>query len=136
MKGSSIITQQLDSSIGPLGRWFDPRLGIAIFYAVLHSGFEELYWHGFVFKGLKEHFSMPISVVCSSLGFMSHHMIVLAKNFGYGSALTYLCALGAAVGGVIWAALLVRCGKLAPCWLSHAMVDASIFAVGFLLLFQ
>lgn len=111
-------------------------LGIAIFYAVLHSGFEELYWRGFVFKGLKEHFSMPISVVCSSLGFMSHHIIVLGKYFGYGSALTYLCALGVAVGGAIWAVLLVRYGKLAPGWLSHAMVDASIFAVGYLLLFQ
>ncbi len=111
-------------------------LGIAIFYAVLHSGFEELYWRGFVFQGLKEHFSMPISIVCSSLGFMSHHIIVLAKYFGYGSVWTYLCALGVAVGGAIWAALLVRYGKLAPGWLSHAMVDAAIFAVGYLLLFQ
>ena len=111
-------------------------LGIAIFYAVLHSGFEELYWRGFVFQGLKEHFSMPISVVCSSLGFMSHHIIVLAKYFGYGSVWTYLCALGVAAGGAIWAALLVRYGKLAPGWLSHAMVDAAIFAVGYLLLFQ
>jgi hypothetical protein len=67
---------------------------------------------------------------------MSHHIIVLGKYFGYVSALTYLCALGAAVGGVIWAALLVRYGKLTPGWLSHAMVDASIFAVGYLLLFQ
>ncbi len=111
-------------------------LWIAIFYAVLHSGFEELYWRGFVFQGLKEHFSMPISVVCSSLGFMSHHIIVLAKYFGYGSVWTYLCALGVAIGGAIWAALLVRYGKLAPGWLSHAMVDAAIFAVGYLLLFQ
>ena len=111
-------------------------LGIAIFYAVLHSGFEELYWRGFVFQGLKEHFSMPISMVCSSLGFMSHHIIVLGKYFGYGSALTYLCALGVAIGGAIWATLLVRYGKLAPGWLSHAMVDAAIFAVGYLLLFQ
>ena len=111
-------------------------LGIALFYAVLHSGFEELYWRGFVFRGLKEHFSMPISMACSSLGFMSHHIIVLAKYFGYGSAWTYLCGLGVAAGGAIWAALLVRYGKLAPGWLSHAMVDAAIFAVGYLLLFQ
>jgi len=111
-------------------------LGIAIFYAAFHSGFEELYWRGFVFKGLNEHFSLPVSVVCSSLGFMSHHVIVLAKYFGYGSIFTYVSALGVAIGGAIWAVLFVHYGRLSPSWLSHAMVDGAIFAVGFLLLFR
>ena len=111
-------------------------LAIAAFYAIIHSGFEELYWRGFVFRGLLQYTSSTSSVVLSSFGFMSHHIIVLAKYFGYGSVWTYLFSLGVAVGGVVWAVLYKRYEGLWPGWLSHAIVDAAIFFIGFLLLFS
>lgn len=80
-------------------------LVIALFYALLHSGFEELYWRGFVFRGLNEHLATMPAVCLSSLAFMSHHVLVLAKFFGYGSIMTYLLALSVAIGGAIWALL-------------------------------
>ena len=110
-------------------------LAIALFYALLHSGFEEFYWRGFVFRGLNEHLGVALSVCLSSLAFMSHHVLVLAKFFGYASIMTYLLAVSVAVGGAIWAVLYHRCGSLIPGWISHAMVDAALFIIGYLLVF-
>ena len=66
---------------------------------------------------------------------MSHHVLVLAKFFGYASIMTYLLAVSVAVGGAIWAVLYHRCGSLIPGWISHAMVDAALFIIGYLLVF-
>lgn len=110
-------------------------LAIALFYSLIHSGFEEFYWRGFVFRGLKEHMSAVASVCVSSLGFMSHHVLVLGKFFGYDSIMTYLLALSIAIGGLIWATMYHRCGNLLPGWISHAIVDAAIFVIGYLLVF-
>ena len=109
--------------------------GIATFYTLLHSGFEEFYWRGFVFRGLNEHLGVGPSVCLSCLAFMSHHVLVLAKFFGYGSVMTYLLALSVALGGAIWAVIYHRCGNLIPGWISHALVDAAIFIIGFQLVF-
>lgn len=110
-------------------------LAIAVFYSLIHSGFEEYYWRGFVFRAWKEHLGVVNSVCLSSLGFMSHHILVLGKFFGYGSWVTYFLAISVGVGGAIWASLYHRCGNLIPGWISHALVDAGIFAIGYLLLF-
>ena len=78
---------------------------------------------------------MVSSVSLSSLAFMSHHVLVLGKFFGYGSFMTYLLAASVAVGGVIWASIYHQCGNLIPGWLSHALVDAGIFVIGYLLVY-
>ena len=110
-------------------------VAIALFYAILHSGFEEFYWRGFVFRGLNEYLGVAPSVFLSSLAFMSHHVLVLAKFFGYASLMTYLLALSVAVGGAIWAYLYHRCSSLIPGWISHALVDAALFIIGYMLVF-
>jgi uncharacterized protein len=110
-------------------------IAIASFYALLHSGFEELYWRGFVFRGLGSYTSTASAVVLSSFAFMSHHVIVLAKYFGYTSWLTYLLALGVGVGGAIWCLMQKYFSSLIPGWISHAIVDAAIFLIGYRMLF-
>jgi uncharacterized protein len=110
-------------------------IAIAVFYAVLHSGFEEYYWRGLVFEGLKPYCRTGTAMLISSLAFMSHHVIILAKFFGYTSIATYLMSLAVATGGLIWAMLFQRSGSLVPGWISHAIVDAAIFIVGYLLVF-
>jgi membrane protease YdiL (CAAX protease family) len=110
-------------------------IAIAVFYAVLHSGFEEYYWRGLVFGGLKPYCGTGTAMLISSLAFMSHHVIILAKFFGYSSIATYLMSLAVATGGLIWAVLFQRSSSLVPGWISHAIVDAAIFFVGYLLVF-
>lgn len=62
---------------------------------------------------------------------MAHHVIVLSVFFGWGSFLSLFFSLGVAVGGVAWAWLYHHSRSLFGPWLSHALVDAGIFLVGF-----
>jgi membrane protease YdiL (CAAX protease family) len=57
-------------------------------------------------------------------------VLVLAKYFGYASPLTWLFTLAIVIGGAFWAWLYRRTGSLAGPWLSHALVDATIFVIG------
>ena len=104
---------------------------LGCFYVVFHSLLEEYYWRWFVFGELRQRQSALVAVVVSSAGFMAHHVILLAVYFGWSSPLTYLFSLGVAVGGAVWAWLYERSGTLLAPWLSHALVDAAIFVIGF-----
>jgi len=103
---------------------------LTVFYALAHSLLEEYYWRWFVFGELRRLTPAATAVAVSSLGFAAHHVIVLGRYFGYGSILTWLFALGVAVGGVIWAVQFERTKSLWGIWLSHLLVDAAIFLIG------
>ena len=105
--------------------------GLGAFYAFVHSGLEEYYWRWFVFRQLKSLVSFRQAVLISSLGFMAHHVILLATYFGWASPLSYLGAISVAIGGAYWAWLYNSTGSLYACWASHMLVDAGIFLVGF-----
>jgi membrane protease YdiL (CAAX protease family) len=62
---------------------------------------------------------------------MAHHVILLATYFGWSSPWTYAFSLAVAVGGAVWAWLYERSGSLVGPWLSHLVVDAAIFLVGY-----
>lgn len=108
-----------------------PYMAMACFYSLIHSLLEEYYWRWFVFDRLRYLTSVNAAIVVSSLGFMAHHVIVLAKYFHGLSPLTVLLSLCIAVGGAFWAWLYNRTGSLWPSWLGHAIVDAAIFWVGY-----
>jgi len=106
-------------------------LAISLFYPLCHSLIEEYYWRWFVFGRMKRHVSMTTAIVVSSLGFMAHHVILLATFFGWSSPLTYFLSFCVAIGGGAWAWLYVRSGSLIGPWISHMFVDAAIFLVGY-----
>ena len=109
-----------------------PRyVALSIFYCVIHSLLEEYYWRWFVFAQLRRCTSLPIAIVVSGLGFMAHHVIVLAVYFGWDSPWTYFLSLSVAVGGFIWAWMYEKTGSLYGIWASHALVDTAIFIVGY-----
>jgi membrane protease YdiL (CAAX protease family) len=113
------------------GRYF----ALAAFIVALHSLLEEYYWRWFVFGRLQKHIALTPAIVLSSLAFMSHHVLVLDAYFP-GRFLTGVvpCSLGVAVGGAFWAWLYHRTDSLAACWLSHLVVDAAIFILGWWLI--
>lgn len=106
-------------------------VGLGVFYALCHSGLEEYYWRWFVYGQLRARRRMVSALAISSLAFAAHHVIVLATYFGWLSPLTYALAIGVALGGVVWAWLYERSGSVAGSWLSHLIVDAAIFAIGY-----
>ncbi len=110
-------------------------IGVAIFYSLIHSGLEEYYWRWFVYKGLAGEVSQPIAITVSALGFMAHHVLVLARYFTWTNPWTYGLSICIAVGGVLWAMLYHRYRTILGPWLSHMLVDAAIFAIGFQMIY-
>lgn len=106
---------------------------LGVFISAMHSFLEEYYYRWFLFDGLKDHLSLWPAIAVSSLGFMGHHVIVLANYLPPG--LTALFSLCIAIGGGIWAWLYHRTGSLTATWLSHMLIDAAIMVVGYDLAF-
>jgi len=104
---------------------------VGVFYSLLHSLLEEYYWRWFVYGQLRRWTSLFAANVISSLGFMAHHVLVLGFYFGFANPATYVLASCIAIGGAAWAWLYQRSGSLLGPWLSHLLVDAAIFAIGY-----
>jgi len=109
-------------------------MGLGIFYALVHSFMEEYYWRWFVFDYLKKFTNTWAANILSSFGFMGHHVVVLGLYFGWTSPLTYLFSLSIAVGGMFWAWQYHTTGRLRASWISHIIVDAGIFGLGYFMI--
>lgn len=106
-------------------------LTLAVFYVLIHSLLEEYYWRWFVFGQLRTLAPVSVAIVLSSVAFMAHHVILLHVYLPgrfFNAVLPF--SLGVAVGGAFWAWLYQRSGSLLGPWISHMMVDAAIFIVG------
>ncbi len=119
------------SELGMMG----PRAMIAIglFYVLCHSLLEEYYWRWFVYGQLRRLTPTGAAVAISSVGFMAHHVILLATYFSWPWAV--VCSLGVAIGGALWAWMYECSGSLWGPWLNHLLADAGIFVIGYQMLF-
>lgn len=106
-------------------------VAMSVFYSLLHSLLEEYYWRWFVFRKLHALTQLWPAIVVSSVAFMGHHVIVLGTYLGWNSPWTWAFSLATAIGGAFWAWLYNRTGSLYGPWLSHMMIDAGIFAIGY-----
>jgi membrane protease YdiL (CAAX protease family) len=106
------------------------------FLSLIHSLLEEYYWRWFVFGGLQKRIPFSAAVVISALAFMAYHVINLAAFFpGKFWSLVAPLSVCIAVGGMVWAWLYGRTGSIYAPWLSHLVIDAAVFTVGYDLLF-
>jgi membrane protease YdiL (CAAX protease family) len=108
---------------------------LAGLFVTAHSLLEEYYWRWFVFGQLRRLVTRMPAIALSSLAFMAHHVVILNVFFPgrfWTAALPF--SLAVAVGGAVWAWLYERSGSIWPPWLSHLLVDAGIFAIGWDLL--
>ncbi|GAB6164906.1 hypothetical protein JCM19992_09060 [Thermostilla marina] len=112
-----------------------PYVLFGLFVSLLHSGLEEYYWRWFVFGRGRELMPVWPAAIIGSLAFTAHHVVILGKYFGWGSPAQILFSLGVTVGGVVWCLLYDRFRTLYSPWISHAIIDAAIFVVGYDLVF-
>ena len=115
------------ASIGPYAFLF-------CFYSIVHSGLEEYYWRWFAFGRLAKNRSWLRAALITNGAFMLHHVVLLGVYFGYANFLTWFCSFGVAVGGFVWQAIYKRSDSIYGAWISHGLIDAGIFALGFLML--
>ena len=106
------------------------------FVSLIHSGLEEYYWRWFTFGQLARVIPKYAAVTVSGLGFMLHHIVILARFFGYLHSVTYIFSFGVAVGGMYWAWLYIRKDSIYAPWLSHAWIDIAVFIIGYDVLFK
>jgi len=106
-------------------------LCFAAVISVAHSFLEEYYWRGFIFEKLRLFVSAEMSGLLSSLAFTGHHIVILGKYFDWGSVYQILFSIGVTIGGIIWCLMFYRWRTLYAPWISHACIDAAIFAVGY-----
>jgi len=99
--------------------------------STVHSLLEEYYWRWFLFGGMRRFMPVAAAVILSSLAFAAHHVILLAAFFRGWSLPTIFFSLCVAIGGIAWARIYHRSGSLLGPWLSHLMIDAGIFVVGY-----
>lgn len=105
-------------------------LVLAGFISLVHSLAEEYYWRWFVFGQLAESLPLSAAIAISSLGFMSHHVLVIGKFLSSYGGYTWFFSLCVATGGALWAWLYHRTQSLYGPWLSHFLVDAGLMWVG------
>ena len=117
----------------------DSAWGFALFAAfitVLHSFLEEYYWRWFLFGWLQRYLKLAAAIGLSSLGFMAFHVFALHAYLpGHFLSAVVPLSLCVGIGGVVWAWLYHRSGSLFAPWLSHLVVDAALFVVGYDLFF-
>lgn len=140
-RDSSLLSEAPEKLLGKLREFgvdTPPTFAaLAAFIVVAHSLLEEYYWRWFVFGRLRTLLPFWPAVVLSSLAFMSHHVIVLDAFFpGRFAAATLPFSLAIAVGGAVWAWLYARADSVWSPWLSHALVDAALFVIGWDLVFR
>jgi membrane protease YdiL (CAAX protease family) len=112
-------------------------LAFAASFCIVHSLMEEYYWRWFVFGWLKRWTPLGVAIALSSLAFMAHHVVILSVYFPgrfWTAALPF--SLCVAVGGAVWAWLYHRTQSLYAAWVSHLVIDAAIFAIGFDMVFH
>ncbi len=125
--GAAIQSKVAGFGVGSLPAY----TALGAFYSLVHSLLEEYYWRWFVFGQLRSHMAWPGAVAVSSVGFMAHHVILLGAFFGRFSPWTFVFSLAVALGGAYWAWLYHRSGSLLGPWVSHLLIDAAIFAIGY-----
>jgi membrane protease YdiL (CAAX protease family) len=132
--GAAALIQEKIGGFGIDSTW--KYIVLAAFYSLFHSLLEEYYWRWFVFRQLRELIATWPAVIVSALGFMGHHVLVLGEFFQDAAWLAGLFASAVAIGGVFWAWLYERTGSLFGPWISHLLIDAGIFWVGYELLLK
>jgi membrane protease YdiL (CAAX protease family) len=128
------------ASVQAVLRKFDvvsaPRfLAMAVGISLGNSLLEEYYFRWFIFGRLRAFLPLPAAVALSAAVFMAHHVILLSVYLpGQFWTLVAPFSLCIAAGGAMWAWLYARTGTLYAPWVSHALIDAALFVVGWDLL--
>ena len=104
----------------------------AIFIAFAHSLLEEYFWRWYVFSRLKRLCSIKRAHGLAALAFALHHYVILSCFFSW--QLTFFLGTCVGIGGLIWTLQSEYHKSLLGSWVSHIIIDISIFVIGGILI--
>ena len=105
----------------------------ALYWCLVNSLLEEYVWRWFVFCHCEQLVRAAWAAPLSAALFTVHHVFGLAAYVDW--QLTLLGSLGVFTGGWVWSACFRKFRSVWPGYLSHLVVDAVIFRIGWQLLF-
>ena len=109
---------------------------LGMFYWIfINSLLEEYVFRWFITIKSSELFSSDsIGIIFSAAMFTLHHAIAL-HLFGFIWWQTLIACFGLLSAAAIWSWLYIRFRSIWICWLSHAICDVAVFAIGYTILF-
>jgi membrane protease YdiL (CAAX protease family) len=110
-------------------------LGISAWVVFVNALMEEYAYRWFIFTRCRALMPALPAVLLSAAIFVSHHVLLLA-GYGISAPIVALASFGIFVGGVAWSWCYHRYGSIWPGYLSHAIVDVAVLAIGWTLLFE
>ena len=107
-------------------------LTLTVFACTVNAALEEYTWRWFVFR--KSEILMPTFAagLLSALLFTLHHVFALGLQFSW--RFTLVGSTGVFVSGLVWSWCYVRYRSIWPGYVSHAVIDIVVFALGWKLL--
>lgn len=114
----------------------DPKryLGLALYWTFINALLEEYFWRWYAVQEAERYVSKTLAVFVSAFGFVLHHVLAMKIYFDWTT--TLLCASGVFIGGLLWSISYSRYRSVWPGYVSHVLVDAIIFYIGWELLFS
>ena len=108
-------------------------IAFCIYLTFVNSLLEEFVWRWFVFRKCETLVGGGAAVICSALFFTIHHIFALKAQMGWTP--TLLGSAGVFIGGAVWSWCYLRFRSVWPGYLSHLIVDAAVFSVGWYVIF-
>jgi len=108
-------------------------IGAAAYIATVNAVLEEYVFRWFIFRKCETLMRPWAATLVAALIFTAHHVIVLRAYFDW--PITLLASTGVFAGGVIWTWCYLKFRSIWPGYVSHAIVDIAIFAVGWKIAF-
>ena len=134
--GSMFLKEgQLDAKMADIG--LDSPLiywAGAAYWICVNSVLEEYVWRWFVTRQCEALFKPMVAVIVSALCFTAHHVIALSTFMP--PIATAVCSAGIFIGGALWSWMYVKYESIWPGYLSHAIVDLAVFALGAWMIFR
>ena len=103
------------------------------YLTIVNSLLEEYVWRWFVFRQCERLVGGGGAVICSAAFFTIHHVFALKAQAGW--PITLLGSTGVFIGGAVWSWCYLKYKSIWPGYISHIIVDAAIFVIGWLLIF-
>lgn len=107
--------------------------GAAAYWITVNSVVEEYVYRWFIFRQAERLMGPGAAVAASGLIFVAHHTIAMSAYFP--ALLNGLASLSIFIGGALWSWMYRRYRSVWVPYVSHAIVDLSIFVIGAMMLF-
>lgn len=105
----------------------------AAYWICINSVLEEYVWRWFVVRQCGRLVGPVAAAALSAALFTVHH--IFAMNVYMPPVTTAICAAGIFIGGATWSWMYIRYESIWPGYVSHAIVDLCVFAIGAKMIF-